>query len=71
MKLIKLTSRSKSKVYINVESIEYMYEKDDCKTPTTVHEMNNMVTIVGVNNGEDFEVLETVEQIIHIIEMNG
>jgi hypothetical protein len=30
-----------------------MYEKDDC-------------TIVGV--GKDFEVLETVEQIIHIIE---
>jgi hypothetical protein len=32
-----------------------MYEKDDC-------------TLVGVINGEDFEVLETVEQIIHIIE---
>ena len=53
MKLIKLTSRSKRKVYINVDSIKYMYEKDDC-------------TIVGV--GKDFEVLETVEQIIHIIE---
>ena len=53
MKLIKLTSRSKRKVYINVDSIDYMYEKDDC-------------TIVGFN--KDFEVLETVEQIIHIIE---
>lgn len=57
MKLIKLTSRSKSKVYINVESIEYMYE----------YEVDNS-TIVGVNNSDDFEVLETVEQIIHIIE---
>ena len=53
MKLIKLTSRSKSKVYINVESIEYMYEKDDC-------------TIVGVTD-ESFEVKETVEQVIHIV----
>ena len=53
MKLIKLTSRSKSKVYINVESIEYMYEKDDC-------------TIVGVTD-ESFEVKETVEQIVHIV----
>jgi hypothetical protein len=25
-------------------------------------------TIVGVNNGEDFEVLEEVKQIIHIID---
>ena len=54
MKLIKLTSRSKSKVYINVESIEYMYEKDDC-------------TIVGVTD-MSFEVKETVEQVLHIIE---
>ena len=46
MKLIKLTSRSKRKMYINVDSIKYMYEKDDC-------------TIVGVD--KDFEVLETVE----------
>ena len=53
MKLIKLTSRSKSKVYINVESIEYMYEKDDC-------------TIVGVTD-MSFEVKETVEQIVHIV----
>ena len=53
MKLIKLTSRSKSKVYINVESIEYMYEKDDC-------------TIVGVTD-MSFEVKETVEQVVHIV----
>jgi uncharacterized protein YlzI (FlbEa/FlbD family) len=53
MKLIKLTSRSKSKVYINVESIEYMYEKDDC-------------TIVGVTD-RSFEVKETVEQVVHIV----
>lgn len=53
MKLIKLTSRSKSKVYINVESIEYMYEKDDC-------------TVVGVTK-MTFEVKETVEQIVHIV----
>ena len=53
MKLIKLTSRSKSKVYINVEVIEYMYEKDDC-------------TIVGVTD-VIVEVKETVEQILHII----
>ena len=54
MKLIKLTSRSKSKVYINVESIEYMYEKDDC-------------IIIGVTD-MSFEVKETVEQVLHIIE---
>ena len=54
MKLIKLTSRSKSKVYINVESIEYMYEKDDC-------------TVVGVTD-MSFEVEETVTQIVNIIE---
>lgn len=53
MKLIKLTSRSKSKVYINVDAIEYMYEKDDC-------------TIVGVTK-MTFEVKETVEQVLHII----
>jgi hypothetical protein len=31
------------------------------------YEVDNS-TIVGVNNSDDFEVLETVEQIIHIIE---
>jgi hypothetical protein len=40
-------------VYINVEVIEYMYEKDDC-------------TIVGVTD-VIVEVKETVEQILHII----
>ena len=54
MKLIKLTSRSKSKVYINVDSIKYMYEK-------------NANTIVGVS-GKEFMVKEIVEQIINIIE---
>lgn len=69
MKLIKLTSRSEAYVNvgthiesvkctskdINVESIEYMYEKDNC-------------TVVGVTN-ESFEVKETIEQILN--GMNG
>ena len=40
-------------IKLDIPAIKYMYEKDDC-------------TIVGVDN--DFEVLETVEQMIHIIE---
>lgn len=71
MKLIKLTSRSEvyvnvgthiesvkctsKDIYINVESIEYMYEKDDC-------------TVVGVTN-KSFEVKEMVKQILN--GMNG
>jgi len=54
MKLIKLTSiNNTGDIYVNVECIGHMYEKDDC-------------TIVGVTD-MSFEVKETVEQIVHIV----
>ena len=60
MKLIKLTQRHMNKpIYINPDSIEYMYESED-----------NEFTTVGVTD-KSFQVTETVKQIIKAFTARG
>lgn len=61
MKLIKLTSAHNSKpVYINIEYIGHMFEVGKDK-------LNYTVVGVTTHNNGGFEVKETVEQIIFLI----
>ena len=70
MKVIKLTSRDRSLIYINVEHIGHLYEVEDKKEYGRITEEKHTVVGVTTHNNGGFRVIESIEKILRMINDN-